>query len=84
MQTTERLSIPLHDPDLSRQMSSRSCIILLKLVCATRVVFMTYHKFPAFDLYYADPAQLITTVREELHAQDRDVSELRSIVYGTE
>ena len=45
---------------------------------------MTYHKFPAFDLYYADPAQLITTVREELHAQDRDVSELRSIVYGTE
>ena len=84
MQTTERLSIPLHDPDLSRQMSSRSCIILLKLACATRVVFMTYHKFPAFDLYYADPAQLITTVREELHAQDRDVSELWSIVYGTE
>ena len=45
---------------------------------------MTYHKFPAFDLYYADPAQLTTTAREELDAQDHDLSELWSIVYGTE
>ena len=45
---------------------------------------MTSHKFPAFDLYYVDPAQLITTAREELHAQDHDVSEVWSIVYGTE
>ena len=84
MQTTDRLSIPLHDADISRQMSSRSCIISLKLACATRVVFMTSHKFPAFVLYYVDPAQLITTAREELHAQDHDVSEVWSIVYGTE
>ena len=84
MQTTDRLSIPLHDPDLSRQISSRSCIILPKISCATRVVFMTYHKFPAFDLYYTDLAQLITTTRDEPDAQDHGLSELWSTVYGTE
>ena len=45
---------------------------------------MTYHKFPAFDLYYTDLAQLITTTHDEPDAQVHGLSELWSTVYGTE
>ena len=35
--------------------------------------------FPALDLYYADPALLLTTAREELHDLDHDLSDVSEV-----
>ena len=40
-----------------------------------RITCMVYHMFPGLDLYYADPAQPLTTVvSEELDDLDNDLS----------
>ena len=37
-----------------------------------RIICMIWHMFPGLDLYYADPAQPLTTVDEELDDIDHD------------
>ena len=39
-----------------------------------RTICRIQHMFPGFDLYYADPAQPLTTAGEELHDLDNDLS----------
>ena len=39
-----------------------------------RTICRIQHVFPAFDLYYADPAQPLTTAGEKLHDLDNDLS----------
>ena len=40
---------------------------------------MIKHTFPGLDLYYADPAQPLTTAGEELDYLDHDLSDLSEV-----
>ena len=51
-------------------------MIWLMLTGEMRTICMVSHVFPGLDLYYADPAQLLTTGGEELYDLDHDLSDL--------
>ena len=42
----------------------------------SRATCMIQHMFPGLDMYYADPAQHLTTAGEELGDLDHDLSEV--------
>ena len=68
---------PLYYLDLSRKISSRSCMILLIFVKWGVVPPYDLHDLAhvswVFDLYSTDPAQPLTTAREELQATVDDL-----------
>ena len=68
---------PLHDPDLSRQVYSRSCIY--DLSCGRVGVAYSASSstcIPELDMYCTGPAQPLTTAGEELYDLDHDLSDL--------